>query len=326
MSKLNSAAHRAKVFPSGQFFVISGANQGDDLGPPEDMCLGDVYRLADHAVPVTLAFGQPEGGVEQPIAEGSEVGRAGDRLVCCAELRLMSSEGERVEVLVLQLEGGYYALPLSPIAPRRDYTLLSVNAPSRALRLADMICLSFHRGTRIALASGEQVAIEALREGMRVLTRDHGPQPIRWIGRATLRAVGQFAPVVITRGTMENEGDLIVGPHHRLFLYRRERLPGLARAELLIQAQHLVDGERVYRREGGFAEYFSLVFDNHEIIYAEGIPVESLMVNEASVASLPAGLAEELRRELPELRQVQHIGLEPAAELAKALHKRAPKA
>ena len=30
-----------------------------------------------------------------------------------------------------------------------------------------------------------------------LLTRDHGPQPLRLLGRATLRAHGAFAPVVI---------------------------------------------------------------------------------------------------------------------------------
>jgi hypothetical protein len=66
----------------------------------------------------------------------------------------------------------------------------------------------------------------------------------------------------------------------------------------------------VWQREGGFVDYFSLVFDHHEIIYAEGIPVESLMVNEATVTRLPPALAVEVQARFPGLRQVQHFGTE----------------
>ena len=162
----------------------------------------------------------------------------------------------------------------------------------------------------IALADGRQVAIEALRPGDRVLTRDHGGQPLRWIGSATLRAVGAFAPVVITAGTLGNAGDLIVGQHHRMFLYQRERARLAGTAELLVQAKHLVDGERVFLREGGFVDYFSLVFDRHEIVYAEGIPAESLMVNDATLTHLPDELAEEVKARFPGLSQHQHFGTE----------------
>ena len=43
-------------------------------------------------------------------------------------------------------------------------------------------------------------------------------------------------------------------------------------------------------QEGGFVDFFSIVFDHHEIIYAEGVPAESLMVNDATVNRLPVEL------------------------------------
>jgi hypothetical protein len=48
----------------------------------------------------------------------------------------------------------------------------------------------FARGTNITLASGAQIPIEDLKVGDRVLTRDAGPQQIRWIGNTTLRPSG----------------------------------------------------------------------------------------------------------------------------------------
>ncbi|MDP2084538.1 MAG: Hint domain-containing protein [Gemmobacter sp.] len=308
-----AAAHLARVFAAADLFVTSGANLGDGLAEPGDLCPGDVYELDPDAAPLRLALARPDAAHHRPqvVAQGSEVGAPGDPVAFAARLVLMAPDGQQVELLVLRHGAGLYVLPLTPIAPRTEYTLLVAEDPPADLHLGDLICLSFHRGTRIALATGAQEAIENLTPGTRVLTRDHGPQPVRWIGRTTLRARGAFAPVVITRGVMGNEADLIVGPHHRLFLYQRDRLPGVGAAELLVQAQHLVDGESVFRREGGFAEYFSLVFDRHEIIYAEGIPVESLMVNEATVAALPAELAQEVRASLPGLSQRQHFGVEP---------------
>jgi len=171
----------------------------------------------------------------------------------------------------------------------------------------------------ITLATGAQRAIEDLRPGDRVLTRDHGGQPLRWVGKATLKAVGPFAPVVIAKGTLGNAGDLIVSQHHRMFLYQRERVAGLPTSEILVQARHLVDGENIFIREGGFADYFSLVFDRHEIIYAEGVPAESLMVNETTVNRLPPEFSEEVRARFPGLSQNQHFGTEAGRAFLEAL-------
>ncbi|MDR5651851.1 Hint domain-containing protein [Ruixingdingia sedimenti] len=318
----DGAAQRLSVYPAGDIYVVSGANLGDGLGAPAELSLGDIYELDPDAQPRLLALAQPRGdaaaaGRQQLVAPGSEVGAPGDPVMLTARLVMMAPDGDRVELLVLHHRAagrssaaGIHVLPLSAIAPRTEYTLLSAEDSPADVRLADLLCLSFCRGTRIALASGAQVPIEQLQPGDRVLTRDHGPQPLRWIGRTTLRARGGFAPVVIAAGTMGNDADLIVGQHHRLFLYQRDRRAGVATAELLVQARHLVDGSRIYLREGGFAEYFSLVFERHEIIYAEGIPVESLMINDTTIARLPDGLAEELRARFPGLSQSQHFGTE----------------
>jgi hypothetical protein len=232
----------------------------------------------------------------------------------------MGDGGERIEVLLLALpDGSRFALPLSPMATRTGYTLLKVEQAPENTGLSDLLCISFARGTMISLASGAQMPIEDLRAGDKVLTRDHGGQPIRWIGRATLRAVGAFAPVVITADTLGNTGDLIVSQHHRMFLYQRDRKAGMATSELLVQAKHLVDGERVFLREGGFVDYLSLVFDQHEIIYAEGIPAESLMVNDATVSRLPAGLSADVKARFPGLSQVQHFGTEAGRPFLQSL-------
>ncbi len=310
-----SPVQSCRVFPANDIFVSHGVNLGDGLGRPDEVLPGDVYQLDPQATGAQLSLIRTDDGRSEVVAVGSPTGTPGAAVRLLASYALMGPDGDKVELLALETGGALFALPLSPVGPRIDYTLLAVDDPPEAVRLADLICVSFARGTMIAMAGGEQRPIETLTRGDRVLTRDHGPQPVRWIGQATLRAVGAFAPVVIPAGTMGNAGDLIVSQHHRMFLYQRRRQPGLATAELLVQARHLVDGEHVFLREGGFADYFSLVFDRHEIIYAEGVPAESLMVNEATLNRLPPELAEEVKTRFPGLAQVQHFGTEAGRQL-----------
>lgn len=305
--------HACQVFAAADILVRQGANQGDGLTGPDEVCAGDVYNLVWQAEPLRLVVGRPANGV-QMVAAGSQVGKAGAVVSLEARYALMAPDGDKVELLILLAEGERFALPLSPIGQGLDYTLLSVEPAPEDLQLADLLCLSFARGTMITLTDGSQRAIEALVPGIELLTRDHGRQVVRWIGHARLRAVGAFAPVVITAGTLGNDGDLIVSQHHRVFLYQRQRSPGLATSELLVQARDLVDGEAVYLREGGFVDYFSLVFDRHEIIYAEGVPSESLMVNDATLNRLPPEIAADMKQHFPGLTQTLHFGTEASRE------------
>lgn len=320
--------HACQVLAADAFYVVQGVNLGDGLDGPAQVCPGDVYELDDSHRPQRLVITRAEG---QRVGVGSAVGQIGDAIRFEASYALMSPEGDRVELLLITLQdGSRFALPLSPMAARIGYTLLKIEAAPAEIGLSDLLCVSFARGTMITLATGQQRAIEALQTGERVLTRDHGGQPIAWVGHTTLRAVGAFAPVVISAGTLGNAGDLIVSQHHRMFLYQRTKIPGMTTSELLVQAKHLVDGERIFLREGGYTDFFSLVFDRHEIIYAEGIPAESLMVNDATVHRLPGGLSADVQARFPGLSQNQHFGTEAGRQFldqigADALYRPTPR-
>lgn len=312
-------AQSAYVHLARNFTVVSGANLGDPIAEPALCEPGDVYRLRPGAEPVRLRIAR-DPAQDCLIAEGSALGSLGAAVRPQSEITLMGSDGERIEAVLLAIgaAGEAVLLPLSPLAPRTDYTLLEARAADGALPLTDLICVSFGAATRITLPDGRQCRIEALQPGDAVLTRDHGPQQIRWIGKATLRARGAFAPVVVLPGTLGNDAELIVSPHHRLFIYQRgaHRIGGVA--EILVQAKHLVDGVSILRREGGFVDYYSLVFDRHEIVFAEGIAAESLMVNAATVSRLPPDLATELLQRFPGLSQSQHFGIEAGQEVLDA--------
>ncbi len=307
---LPAPGHACQLFAAEDIYVTQGVNVGDGLSLPGEVETGDIYALDPAARPLRLVLSRPAPGAEATVAEGSSLGRPGDAVRMLARHTLMSEGGDKVDLLMLAVGDRLFALPLSPVSTSADYTLIASDATPSDTRLADLMSVSFARGTLITLATGRQAAVETLKPGDLVLTRDHGAQPLRLVPRATLRAHGAFAPVVIAAGTLGNSGDLIVSQHHRMFLYQRKRIPGLPTSELLVQAKHLVDDENVYVREGGMVDWFSLVFDRHEIIYAEGIPAESLMVNDATVSRLPPEIAAEVAARFPGLAQVQHFGTE----------------
>lgn len=301
----------AQAYPATALRVVSGANQGDLIDGADAVELGDVYRLSGDIGPRRLTLNQSRNDGLQTVGIRSEIGEPGETVLLAGALTVMAADGDLVEVLVLRLaRTGTLAVPLSPLLARTDYTLIAARDDPGDLKIADIICVAFAAGTLITLPGGQQTPINDLEAGDLVLTRDHGPQPVRWIGKATLRANGAFAPVVIEAGVLGNSNDLVVSPHHRVFVYQRGTRRIGATAELLIQAKHLIDGTSVRRREGGFVDYLSLVFDHHEIIYAEGIPAESLMVNETTLTVLPEAIAEDLRAQFPGLRHSPHYGSE----------------
>ncbi|NDR54990.1 Hint domain-containing protein [Aliiruegeria sabulilitoris] len=324
---LPQADYHCHVFAGSAFRVVSGANLSDPLLGVEELCPGDVYRLSPRAQALQIGVadsGSPDGRVlradegHQRLAQGSEFGLPGAMLQLSARLTFLAPEGHQVDLLLLTLstpQGDVFAaLPLEPLEPGRDHTLIGIDPAPAPVRLADITSLAFGRGTHITLADGRQVPVEALDIGTRILTRDHGAQPLRQILRRTVRAVGPFAPVVIPRDTFGNDGDLILSQQQRLFIYQRESDRLTDTAEMLIKAGYLVDNEKVFLRPGGYSDFFTLVFDHHEVIYAECIPVESLEVNAATRPALPEDIAEAL----PDLDHAPHVGTEADRRTAQA--------
>lgn len=304
-----SALSRCTVFPAQSLRVEIGALMGDPIGGVDQVVAGDIYALDDGVTPDELVLARARAGMV--VAEGSSIGRAGRTVNPIARHQIMSEHGATVEVLVLELDGARLALPLGPLSPAEEYTLIS--SAEVEGELANVAQVSFARGTRVTLAGGRQQPVEHLEVGDRLLTRDHGPQPVRWIGRQTVRAEGSNAPVVIEKGALNNADDLVLSPDHRLFIYQRREGDGGAEAELLIRARHLVDGERIWRDSGRYVDYFHLLFDAHEIIYVEGIPAESLLVSPEVLAGLGEDLAMDLARRMVGRSQEPRAGIEPSA-------------
>ncbi|MEO0401840.1 MAG: Hint domain-containing protein [Pseudomonadota bacterium] len=284
-------AQNLPVFRADAFVVSQGANLGDAIACADDLMLDDVYSLGGHADPERLTLSTDAGRF--CVAPDSGLGTPGAAVHLDCALTLMSPDGQITDVIVLVEVDGHgdiaatYLLPLARLAQRTSYALVGIDTDSVRTKFAHLACARFTRGTHITLASGAQKPIEDLIAGDRVLTRNDGVQDVRWIGETTVRAVGDFAPIRIRAGTLNNDRDLIVSPDHRLFIYQRKDRLGAGRSELLVKARHLVNGDSVTIQDGGFVDYFELLFDTHQIIYAEGIAAETLLIDTRTAPVVP---------------------------------------
>ena len=310
-----NAIQTLPVYPSEAFVVSLGVCEGEELSFADELVMDDVYGLVDGAARVRLSVTLGTDPRLFAVAVGSEAGKPGHALALDSCLTLMAPDGKTYEALVLvEVADGHaeqvYLLPLASLAPKTDYRLVGVDRQTATARFSEVACVSFSRGTHITMASGAQTPIEDLRVGDKVLTRDSGPQEIRWIGQNTVRAVGAFAPVVIAKGTLHNENDLVVSPDHRIFVYQREDHLGAGRAEVLVKVRHLINGTSVSQQDGGFIEYFQLLFEDHQIIYAEGIAAESMLVDPRTRGALPEDISERLSPAVPGHRHRHHLDYE----------------
>lgn len=303
------------VHRAADFRVINGANEGDALSFASEVMLDDVYELRHAAYPAVLALAPNEDGSFH-ITDLTSLGRPFATLYLDCSITLMQSSGDTIEALVLVEvdEGGnvadIYLHAFAPLETKTAYTLVGVDRDNAHRRLALTNCVSFTRGTHITMANGAQTAVESLKVGDKVLTRDAGVQEIRWIGRSTVRATGPFAPIVIKAGTLNNLGDLIVNPDHRLFVYQREDAVGAGQAEVMVKARYLLNGDSVYVQNGGYVEYFQLLFDDHHIIFAEGIAAETMLVDDKTESVLPKALGEKFKKSQPGLAAPQGVAVE----------------
>lgn len=312
------ALFRFDTYPAAALRVALGANEGEPIGPGDAAVPGDSYRLAPRAAALRLAISDdPEHG--PCVASGSAVGAPGTPIAILACAMFMDPGGRPVEALLLDIGAERRILPLAAFRTDTDYELLDCDTASAPSRFADVASVSFYAGTNLAMADGRQVPVEELQAGDMLLTRYNGPCPIRRIGHRTRRATGTAAPVRITAGTLNAARDLRLSPQHRLFVWQRRDALGAGRAEVLVRAGLLVNGTTVLREEGGHFDSCQILFDGHEIIFAEGIAVESMLVAGPAPEDIDLGpvRAEQLHASDLEIDETA-LGPDAADRLARA--------
>jgi Ca2+-binding RTX toxin-like protein len=159
----------------------------------------------------------------------------------------------------------------------------------------------FTSGTLIATPKGE-VPIETLRPGELVLTRDNGPQPLVWIGQryvgpAELAQNEKLHPIKLQPTLIGSHSPLVVSRQHGMLL----RLDG---EETLVRAVHLTKlsghGAAIMHGCSGVT-YVHLMFETHQVIFAQGAPSESFYPGAHALRSLSAPARNELLTLFPTL-------------------------
>ncbi len=174
------------------------------------------------------------------------------------------------------------------------------NQVYKAVSQADTGVICFSKGTQIRTPTGEKL-IEEVNIGDLVVTKDHGAQPIRWIGKTTVTAVGAFAPLVFDPWTIGDERRMVVSPQHRLLIEGPKCEVLFGTPMVLVAAKFLVNGISVRQCQGGLVTYYHVMFDRHELIWADGAVAESFLVSAQSLALMDSGTRAEFSRLFPEI-------------------------
>ncbi len=160
----------------------------------------------------------------------------------------------------------------------------------------------FTPGTLIETPGG-LVPVETLRPDDLVLTRDNGPQPIRWVGTNTVDAgrlarQPQLLPVRLEAGALGDHDAITVSPQHG-FVLRAEGEERLVRAITLAR----MHGRAVHRRRNiGQLTYVHFMFERHQAVRAHGLWSESFYPGPWALSALAPGPLRELAQLFPELR------------------------
>ena len=157
----------------------------------------------------------------------------------------------------------------------------------------------FVAGTLIATPGGQR-PVEELEPGDLVLTLDNGPQPLRWIGGRTVSGMGDFAPIRFRRGALGNRRALLVSPQHRMLVRSWKAELWFGTEEVLVAAKHLVNDTNVRPEPVERVRYVHLLFDQHEVIRAEGAWTESFHPG-AHILAEDAEMRAEIEALFPEL-------------------------
>jgi hypothetical protein len=155
------------------------------------------------------------------------------------------------------------------------------HSASGARTAGGVIC--FTPDTRLMTPDGAR-AIQTLRPGDLIQTRDNGPQPILWSGHrrmsgARLYAMPHLRPIRFRAGALGTDrpdADLLVSPQHRMLVKGASALALFNTPEVLVAAEDLInDGAIMVDQAMREVTYVHILLDRHNIVWANGLETES---------------------------------------------------
>ena len=198
------------------------------------------------------------------------------------------------------VDGKWYFAPGVDSEFIEGSTLGTYQSHSVGWNYNDIVC--FAGGTLIATSRG-QVPVDDLRPGDLVQTVSGESRPLLWsmvrrLGPVELARNPNLRPVRISAGSLGSglpKRDLLVSRQHRMLLRSQivNRMTGQHSA--LVSALHLtnLDGIAIDHSVQR-VDYHHLLFDRHEILFAEGAPSESLHLGQQTIKTMPKQAIDEV--------------------------------
>ncbi|MEQ9694481.1 Hint domain-containing protein [Shimia sp. SDUM112013] len=192
------------------------------------------------------------------------------------------------------------------VGPNATTTTLQFNQPDPdtltygSVAPGDTGLTCFVRGALVETPEGAR-RIEDLSVGDLVLTRDHGAQPVRWIGQRTVTGRGAFAPVRLRRGFLNATRNHFLSQQHRVLLsgWQAELLFG--EDEVLVPAKSLARAGVAKIAPQPRVTYFHLLLDSHQILRVDGVESESFYPGAQAMDGMAQATRDEVLALFPEL-------------------------
>lgn len=181
-----------------------------------------------------------------------------------------------------------------------DYTLQTAPEPG-----SSYIC--FTEGTQILTVGGNR-AVEDLRVGDEVITKDFGAQKVRWIGRKDLIGLGPTnqgnQPITIKAhafGQGVPHHDTKLSPNHAILNNHWKTSLFFGDTEVLTTAKSLLNADYAFRSTVASVSYFHILLDHHNLVQANGLWSESLYLGSECMKMLSPSDRSEIFDLFPQL-------------------------
>ena len=306
---------------------------GEADAPPEFLRVGSSWLWRGEALRVDgprdlLILRGPEGEAELRTRAARAIARLTGREPADAMPGPEPEDDPRHRTLSFSVTDGYDLWPVQVIEPRErgaagrllmfsgrlppvdvELWVVSCAMPEPGLGTGDPGVICFAAGTMIDTPRGRR-AVEALRPGDLIQTRDDGAQPLLWagtqeIGGARLFAEPHLRPVRIRAGAWgigRPDDNLLVSPEHRMLITGRAARALFNTDEVLVAARDLIDGRAVrVAHDLGAVRYVHLLFARHQILRANGIESESFHPAVADLTRVAPGDRAALFQAMPGL-------------------------
>lgn len=201
-----------------------------------------------------------------------------------------------VGATVITAAGPFFVATDDSVLQNGTIDARSVVFGSNPFPVGDLGPPCFVKGTLILTPYGA-VPVETLIAGDLITTRDNGVKLLRWVGMARVHGNRQFAPVRFEAGVLGNTEPLEVSQQHRMLVSSPLAEMNFGTNEVLVAAKHMTSNPGVQIVPRDTVDYVHIMFDQHEIVCANGLWSESFYYGEQNVC----GLATEAQRELEEI-------------------------